>query len=220
MSETLVALDGPEAARLYRLEQTIERGRQTFVEVGNALVEIRNGRLYRESHGTFEDYCLDRWQFSKTQANRLVQASEVAEALAPMGVIPANERQARELAPLLDEPEQLREAWAEASEDGKPTAAKVEQAVAKRLDPTSLTTPDQDAKFVRDLEGVEQGSNWDKAVARIRSLVRGFRKFGAADLVATWNDEERAVFARQLDLAINELNAIRNETEEVIARVA
>ena len=33
-----------------------------------------------------------------------------------MGDMPANERQARELAPLLDAPETLREAWAEVVE--------------------------------------------------------------------------------------------------------
>ena len=42
---------------------------------------------------------------SKTHANRLVEAAEVTEILAPIGVIPPNEAQARELAPLKDQPE-------------------------------------------------------------------------------------------------------------------
>ena len=36
-----------EETRKAQLEATIERGMQTFVEVGLALMEIRDGRLYR-----------------------------------------------------------------------------------------------------------------------------------------------------------------------------
>ena len=43
-----------------------------------------------------------------------------------------SERQARELAPLLDEPDELRDAWAEASTNGTPTAERVREVVARR----------------------------------------------------------------------------------------
>jgi hypothetical protein len=35
----------------------IDGGIKTFIEVGSALLEIRDDRLYRESYGTFDDYC-------------------------------------------------------------------------------------------------------------------------------------------------------------------
>lgn len=112
-------------------EVVIERGFKVFVEVGNALMEIREHRLYRADYDTFEEYCRDRWGMSRRHANRLVEAAEVANNLGPMGPIPQTERQARPLAPL--PPEQQREAWQQAVEsapNGKVTAAHVEKTVA------------------------------------------------------------------------------------------
>ena len=84
----------PERGRLDELEAVIERGMQTFVEVGEALMEIRDGRLYKQDYGTFEAYCKERWGFSRGHGYRLIAAAE----LSPVGDIPpANERQAREL---------------------------------------------------------------------------------------------------------------------------
>ncbi len=34
---------------------------QTFYEVGNALLQIRDERLYRQTHSTFEEYCREKW---------------------------------------------------------------------------------------------------------------------------------------------------------------
>ena len=120
-----------EVDRLAELEAVIERGKQTFIEVGAGLAEIRDGRLYRESHGTFESYCRERWAFTPQHAGRLMMASEVVRAVEPIGSIPANEAQARALAPLLEDPEALREAWAEASADGEPTAARIKEIVGR-----------------------------------------------------------------------------------------
>ena len=38
-----------------------ERGKQTFVDVGMALMDIRERRGYRFQHGTFEEYLRERW---------------------------------------------------------------------------------------------------------------------------------------------------------------
>lgn len=67
------------------------------------------------SFETFEDYCGERWQFSVRQGQRLMEAAQVAEVTRPIGRIPTTESQARELAPLLDEPENIRSAAASAS---------------------------------------------------------------------------------------------------------
>jgi len=110
-----------ERDRLSELEAVVESGLQAFVSVGLALSEIRNHRLYRERFDTFESYCRERWQFTARRANQLMTAAEIGT----MVPIP-NERQARELAPLRDEPEQLRETWAKVRElHPEPTAADV-----------------------------------------------------------------------------------------------
>lgn len=144
--------------RLDELELVIERGLATFVEVGQALMEIRDGRLYRDSHGTFEDYCRDRWNLSRPVAYRMIDSAQVAGVLSPMGDIqaPANERQARELAPLLGEPERLQEAWAEVvAEHPEPTAADIRDVVQRKLDTSALLGSSESDEWYTPSEYVE-----------------------------------------------------------------
>lgn len=123
-----VVLTAPEKVTLVDCEAVIERGVRTFVEVGTALSQIRDGRLYRESHGTFEGYCKDRWGFDRSRADQLVKAAELTTTVVNAGLpAPANEGQARELAKAPQE--QRAEIWRETVErtDGKPTAAAVRE---------------------------------------------------------------------------------------------
>jgi hypothetical protein len=123
--KTLVA---DEVSQLASCEAVIERGLQTFSEVGTALLTIRDQRLYRATHSTFEEYCRERWMFSKTHANRMIEASEIVGNLAPIGAKPTSESQVRPLAGL--EPENQRIIWEQAIEEsdgGQPTAAKVDE---------------------------------------------------------------------------------------------
>jgi hypothetical protein len=87
------------------------------------VTEIREQRLYLESHTSFEAYCKERWGFSKPYASRLIQSAELAKQV-PIGTCPLpNEAVARELAPLKAEPEKLRETWEQVTrENPKPTA--------------------------------------------------------------------------------------------------
>jgi hypothetical protein len=124
-----------EHQELTHHEAIIERGLQTFTEVGNALLAIRDRRLYRKDYSTFEEYCRRKWNMSQRHANRLVASAAVIQNLGPIGLIPspANEAQARPLASLA--PEQQRKAWALAVEtapidkEGQPyiTAAHVQK---------------------------------------------------------------------------------------------
>lgn len=124
------ALTSVESDELAAREQVIERGFKVWQEVGEALLHIRDKRLYRAKYATFEDYCRDRWQMAKTSANRLINASEVYANLTPIGVIlPANESQARELTTLAPEEQQL--VWQVLTDvtDGNLTATTVKDAV-------------------------------------------------------------------------------------------
>lgn len=100
-------LSKEEKQQLEACEEVIERGFRTWYEVGEALLHIRDNRLYRAEHRTFEDYCRERWSMSKTNANRLIAGSEVISNLTPMGVILDNERQARELTPFAPDEQRL-----------------------------------------------------------------------------------------------------------------
>src|SRR5207344_215462 len=105
-----------DQGRLSELEQVIEHGLGTFVDVGRALLEIQQQRLYRMAgHPTFADYVAKRWDLSTAHAYRQIEASKVVDILSPIGEmpLPANEAQARELAPLVDDPDAVRAVWAE-----------------------------------------------------------------------------------------------------------
>jgi hypothetical protein len=83
-------------SRLAELEAVVERGLETFVEVGTALQEIRDAKLYKVSHSTFEAYCKERWHFSASRARQLCAAAKTAKALPAVTV--TSERHARQLA--------------------------------------------------------------------------------------------------------------------------
>ncbi len=95
---------------LETLESVIEHGRQIFVDVGNALTEIRDRRLYQEQgYHTFEGYCLERWGWTASRSRQLIAAAEVVNVLESVTTVtPTTESQARELVPLMRHaPEQV-----------------------------------------------------------------------------------------------------------------
>lgn len=152
------ALVPAEAAQLAELESVIERGAMMFVEVGGALAKIRDAGLYRP-HQTFEDYCRERWGFTDRRARYLIDAAEIG-TMVPV----KNERQARELAPLRNEPEAAREAWAEASVNGTPTAAKVRE-VVQRTPPTVRAEVPQVVRAIQALYEATTTTPMEEVVA-------------------------------------------------------
>jgi hypothetical protein len=129
-----------EQHELERCEVVIKQGLETFVEVGHALIIIRDKRLYRLEYKRFEDYCRDKWGMSRPRAYEMIGASKViGNVSATADILPQTERQARPLTKL--EPEIQREAWAEVTERYKDapekiTAKEVEQ-VARQWQPYS-----------------------------------------------------------------------------------
>lgn len=132
-------LTKPESKRLAALEGVIDAGKRTFVEVGKALAEIRDSKLYRETHTSFDAYCKERWSWGKTYAYRLIEASAIKES--PIGNHIANEAQAREVAKV---PEEQRPAVVAAaveraaSEDRDLTARDIAEAAKPALTPAEV----------------------------------------------------------------------------------
>ena len=100
-----------ERNELERCEVVIKQGLQTFVEVGQALMLIRDKRLYRAEFGTFENYCREKWQINDRYARRLINASTVYENIKNGPIGPKTETQARPLTKI--EPELQSEVWQE-----------------------------------------------------------------------------------------------------------
>jgi hypothetical protein len=150
-AEPPLPLTADERTTLNGLEDVVQRGIGTFMEVGTALQQIRESRLYRDEFATFAEYIETRWQMSKRHADRLIEAAEVSATMAEMGPMgPTSERQARALAPLKNDPPAMAEAYVEASADGKATGRTIQKAVAKRVIPKpSATKPTKPRPPVR-----------------------------------------------------------------------
>lgn len=125
-----------EKQRFEELETTIEKGINTFYEVGSALLEIRDSRLYRQEYKTFEEYCQNRWNIERRHAYRLIEATQVIENVSQWdtNILPVNERQIRPLTQL--EPEQQKVAWNIAQETNNKITAEHVKDVVKTLKET------------------------------------------------------------------------------------
>jgi hypothetical protein len=132
------ALTLTERRAFDRAERTIARGLKSFLEVGLALKEIRDKRLYRHEYDTFEEYCIRRWELSRPRAYELCAASEVLadlSAIADIRLLPENEAQTRPLT-RLKATEHRQQAWEmavkmAAAESRPVTARDTEEAVQK-----------------------------------------------------------------------------------------
>jgi hypothetical protein len=150
-----------EQARLEACEAVVERGLMQFVEVGTALAEIRDSRLYRTTHRNFTDYCRTRWGISDSRAHQLVRAAEVVAELencTTVQSLPTSEAQVRELARV--EPAQRAEVWTQAQEqakaEAKPVAARhVQQATKPQAKPPE-PEPEPEDDIVAELEAAHR----------------------------------------------------------------
>lgn len=145
--------------RLAELEAIVEKGLTTFIEVGNALAEIRDSRLYRQTHKTFEDYCRERWNMVASRARQLIGAAQIASNLESVTTVtPTHESQVRPLAKL--EPDQQREAWKAATEaTPTPTAEEVAR-VAESFDERRK----------------REESETDEWITRCKTTTQGFKR--------------------------------------------
>jgi DNA modification methylase len=189
----------PELADLFEHEKVIEQGLAGFVEVGLALLAIRDGKKYRHAgFSTFEDYCQRRWSISRPQGYRLLSAAEAVSQMSPIGDIarPANEAQVRPLTKVAD-PVERAEVWQEAVESaggGQPTAAQV-QAVVERRQPPNKEHPAtySDAildKLAEHVQGAEVVLDPFAGTGRIHELRdRGVQHTIGIELEAEWADK-------------------------------
>ena len=147
MSEVASELSAEEKKSLDEHEEIIRSGRlMSFVDVGKALLAIRDRRLYREFE-SFEEYCKHKWDIARRTAYQYIDAALVIDDVCSIAHIqPANESQAR---CLVSVPREMRaKAWKEAvesapqKEDGTPqlTASHIRRAISKYID-TAVDEP-------------------------------------------------------------------------------
>jgi hypothetical protein len=150
--------DGPlsagEQADLSTCEAALDNLRMAFWAAGKALQTVRDGRLYRGSYATFEQYVEHRWDMSRAQAYRLIDAWPLAERLSPIGDR-ITESQIRELLPVADQ-------------HGQDAAAVVYETVA------GADVPVTAAMLHKVVDILPAGDfDRDEAVAQIRAYLTG-----------------------------------------------
>ena len=123
-----IALTDNELLELEDCERTVEFGVGMLVAAGRALAKIRDKRLYRATHATWDDYTSDRWRhlFSdKGTADRMITFAAVHDHLTPFGVELEHESHAREIAKLAPDIWQAtaQVAMTAADIEGKPVTA-------------------------------------------------------------------------------------------------
>ncbi len=123
-----------ESARLH-LEKKVERA---FYEAGMALMELRNRRLYRSTHATFEEYCRDRFDYTRRRPYQLIEAAEIYDNLSEkcvkfLHILPTKEGQVQPLTQLDREEQPL--AWETAVEEagGKVPTGRIVKDVVRRI---------------------------------------------------------------------------------------
>ena len=86
-----------ERGRREELVETIVVGEVVSLRAGKALREVRDRRLYRETHTSLEAWALEMCRVKRSRVYLLIEFAVVQEAAAEQGIEVSNERMARAL---------------------------------------------------------------------------------------------------------------------------
>jgi hypothetical protein len=92
---SLAAMSSNEQERLNEIEAVIRGHRKSFLTIGLLLAEVRDKRLYRSTHSTFEAYTKERHDISYRRADQLITAAAINIIISNRAT---SERQIRPLA--------------------------------------------------------------------------------------------------------------------------
>lgn len=175
LSKSTAPLTRQEKVRLSKLEQKIDSGLKTFLEVGRALKEINELKLYRELAVSFEKYVNQRFKIGRAYAYRLMHAAQLDETLevSPIGDKPVNESQFRALAKV--DGNKLCEVWEKAVE----TAHKSGKTVSAKLIKDTVQNRVELATEKADETEDEPVPEWFQCISKVdafRSSINGLLK--------------------------------------------
>lgn len=228
MSDEMRVLAPSDQKRLRELEDTVERGLETFVEVGQALMEIRDGELWKAYDvSSFTDYLEHRWDMGVSRGYQLMSAAQVVENVSTnVESPPKNEAQARPLTKLPEE--EQAEAWEEAVEtapekngEKRVTASHVEETVERRRG--DRTPGDRDSRSVAS-EPTTEGGDQDTDDARPLNEVANrtpypekLRRFiAAASRLGTPSDDEIEAIPTNL-MMLDNLKRARTVIDRILS---
>lgn len=149
-------LTSADRSEYRRLCKVVDEKMSSFVEVGQALKRIKDGKLYLTEFDTWDEFCEKRFSIHRNYANKMIAAAKVVENVcqdkSALNGYPGTHSNGKnvekngEIVPITEAPEkvvrsltqlpadQQSEAWEKAVEKAggkQPTAAQVKEAVAE-----------------------------------------------------------------------------------------
>jgi len=202
------------------LERKIEK---SFFVAGQALKELRDRRLYRSTHISFESYCRDRFQFTRDSAYLKIAAADIYQnlektmpALPTIGrhqndvfPLPTSERQLRHIAKASLEPAEQVEVWQAAVEvaEGKIPSGRIVKDIVDRIrEKTKVPNPWR----INEIAEITVKENLDlKGLGGCWCIITEVREFGC--LVQMWSGDRYVKIEnlKSLDLSPSQQQEVR-----------
>lgn len=135
---TLVNAETGEVVERRTCRECIEVIRRGLLDAAAAYEEVREHQLYKEEgYRSFDAFTREQFGIGRERADQIIVAGRIARELPTNVGSSMNEGQARELAPLRDDPEAMAEVMAEVTEEAeaegrKPTAKAIREKVTER----------------------------------------------------------------------------------------
>ena len=204
------ALTESESLQRTDLIGIVHRGQQTFIEVGSALRLLRDKRLYRDTHDTFEAFVQDEWGWTRQHANRHIEAAEVVGSLVSIDTKPSNVGQTRELAKVPKE--DRAKVWDEAVKtapvkNGKPAVT------AKRIEAVATESGNREKLKLMPNSGTGLAEKAQKERLRMMSNIGGYYYDLPVDF-SVMTDDERSAWAKELRAYARQFNALARKIRE------
>jgi hypothetical protein len=148
------------------LERKVERA---FFEAGKALAQLRDRRLYRSTHRTFEEYCRDRFGYTHRRVNYLIAGSVVFDNIVA-GTNCSQNEEADEMGTNCSQNEEVDKTGTNCSQNGEvdetgTNCSQNEEVDKTRLNPSRiLPTNEGQVRPLAPLEPQQQVKVWQRAV--------------------------------------------------------
>lgn len=189
-----------DAADFTRLDTVVSRGLASFVEVGRALQEIQQRKLYRAQYKTFESYVKQRHELSSRRAYQLIDAAGTVSQLENVknfSQVPSTESHAKELSTVPED--DLPEVWSgivERSEtEGVPITARL---IREHTEAYRDEGPEEE-----DGEEEEEG-DWRAGVFDL-AAAGGELIMTLTRLIERWPDEDKPTAAKFIRQTLDDM---------------
>lgn len=184
VNSNLETLTADEKKRLFSAEATIRNGRKAYQNIGRALTDIAQFKLYRSTHSTMAKYARDKWDMTTARVSQYQAAYRIHCLLSETGMkpLPASESQCRPLVRIpadLDMDARIIQAWSDVLDAGQPITAKL---VNEKVDGvlgivrTSSKTDDAEAADAESLGTAGDKVDEQSASAELRAMVRELKR--------------------------------------------